>query len=1050
VKKSRYFIIILLLPAFVISCKTDPEHAGITSTKEVEKLFTDPPAGYRSVPFWNWNDIITMEGIDFQMEEFKKAGIGGVFVHPRPGLINEYLSDDWFQLFDYCVKKGKELGINVWIYDENSYPSGFAGGHVPAEMPGSYQHGTGLKMEVRNNLNFNFSGTIEVVLQKNNDEFIDITSSLNLYNNQQGTYYIFRKTYPQKSLWYGGFPYVDLLHQGVTEKFIDITMSRGYERNKPDFGGIIPGIFTDEPNPESALAAGSSLRWTPDLWIEFGKRWNYDLRKHLPSLIEEIGNWKKVRHDYYSTLLDLFIERWAKPYSNYCKKNNLIWTGHYHEHGWPEPTLGFDEAAMYLFHDQPGVDMLGSILDTAGLGIHCGNDRAIRELRSVANQTGSIRTLSESYGGGGWDFGFETQKRLVDWQFALGVNFINQHMSDYSLTGVRKYDYPLSFSYHESWWKHYRLMGDYIGRMSLAMSGGEQINEILVIQPNTTAWMYFTRKENNPVIYSIRDDFKSFIYQLEQNHIEYDLGSEYVLKVSGSAAGNKLKVGKRDYSLIVIPAEMENLESSTVSLLKKYLENGGRIISFNPNITLVDGEMSEEVNELASGYPEQWLLAENLNSQAARILFNNEALKVKIKNSGGMFYHHRRILEDGQLILFVNSHPGEKANATIEMEGKYVNILDCISGGIFKYPSEQNNGKVKFAVNLFPSGSALFMVTDKKSKHPDYVNPDTADKSLKSVHPVTVKRESDNLLPVIYLDIKTAKSEKRETYFMNIVNSLYRENGIETGNPWFYKIQYKNNYMLLDSLFNEKSGFEASYHFFISEDIDKSDINTIRAVVERAGLWDVKINGIQILPEEGEFCTDTDFLVYPVGPYLDHGQNTLTIHLPKMHILAEVMPIYIIGDFLVKPGSTGYEITGGDIDTTGSWRDNGLPFYSNAVIYSQVFNLPNPGSYRYKVKQGKWKGIVAEVIVNGHSAGLIAWPPYELEVTKFINKGSNEISVKIYGSLQNTFGPFFEKSMQGIYPPFLWNVAPEKPPSASEYRLEEYGLFSPFELTESD
>ena len=45
---------------------------------------------------------------------------------------------------------------------------------------------------------------------------------------------------------------------------------------------------------------------------------------------------------------------------------------------------------------------------------------------------------------------FETQKRLVDWEVVMGVNFVNQHLSYYSLNGVRKFDYPPSFSYHES------------------------------------------------------------------------------------------------------------------------------------------------------------------------------------------------------------------------------------------------------------------------------------------------------------------------------------------------------------------------------------------------------------------------------------------------------------------------------------------------------------------------------------------------------------------------------------------------------------------------
>ena len=99
------------------------------------KTFADPPAEYRSAPLWVWNDRMTKDEIDEQLADFKAQGIGGVFIHPRPGLITPYLSDEWFSLCAYAVETGKALGLKVWIYDENSYPSGFAGGHVPAAMP---------------------------------------------------------------------------------------------------------------------------------------------------------------------------------------------------------------------------------------------------------------------------------------------------------------------------------------------------------------------------------------------------------------------------------------------------------------------------------------------------------------------------------------------------------------------------------------------------------------------------------------------------------------------------------------------------------------------------------------------------------------------------------------------------------------------------------------------------------------------------------------------------------------------------------------------------
>ncbi len=303
-----------IILAFLFSgCTKKQVQEGIHSVNELKKLFADPPSEYRSVPLWDWNEKITEEGIDFQMKEFKKAGIGGIFVHPRPGLLTEYLSDEWFHLFDCAVRKGRELDMKVWIYDENSYPSGFAGGHVPAQMPDSYRHGTGLSLEIQEQLVVVPSDTLAVILKKTETGFADVTSSIGQENGLKGTYYVFRKTYPGKSPWYGGFTYVDLLFPGVTRKFMELTMTKGYEKNIKDFGKTVPGIFTDEPNLEAAMPGNSLLRWTPDLWDVFKQRWGYDLKVNLPSLIEETGDWKKVRHDYYEMILELFVDRWAKP-----------------------------------------------------------------------------------------------------------------------------------------------------------------------------------------------------------------------------------------------------------------------------------------------------------------------------------------------------------------------------------------------------------------------------------------------------------------------------------------------------------------------------------------------------------------------------------------------------------------------------------------------------------------------------------------------------------------------------------------------------------------
>lgn len=196
IKRSYLFFALSLIISVISGCK-NVESRGVRHNEpesyiQLKSLFTDPPSDYRSAPLWDWNDKITEEGIDFQMKKFKEGGLGGVFIHPRPGLITEYLSEDWNHLYDYTIKKAKELGLKVWIYDENSYPSGFAGGHVPAEMPDSYSHGTGMSCQTQEVFKPDTS-QYEVVLKLENNGFKDITGNYKSEIGASGKYYLLRR-----------------------------------------------------------------------------------------------------------------------------------------------------------------------------------------------------------------------------------------------------------------------------------------------------------------------------------------------------------------------------------------------------------------------------------------------------------------------------------------------------------------------------------------------------------------------------------------------------------------------------------------------------------------------------------------------------------------------------------------------------------------------------------------------------------------------------------------------------------------------------------------
>ncbi len=64
-----------------------------------------------------------------------EGGYGGAFFHAREGLKTTFLSEEWFKCFKAAVDEARKHNMTIWIYDELWWPSGFAGGLVPALGP---------------------------------------------------------------------------------------------------------------------------------------------------------------------------------------------------------------------------------------------------------------------------------------------------------------------------------------------------------------------------------------------------------------------------------------------------------------------------------------------------------------------------------------------------------------------------------------------------------------------------------------------------------------------------------------------------------------------------------------------------------------------------------------------------------------------------------------------------------------------------------------------------------------------------------------------------
>ena len=102
-------------------------------SKSFESIFADPKALYRETPFWAWNCELKPDQLKRQILNFKKMGMGGFHMHARTGLGTPYLSPEFMARVRECVETAKSEEMLAWLYDEDRWPSGAAGGLVTKE-----------------------------------------------------------------------------------------------------------------------------------------------------------------------------------------------------------------------------------------------------------------------------------------------------------------------------------------------------------------------------------------------------------------------------------------------------------------------------------------------------------------------------------------------------------------------------------------------------------------------------------------------------------------------------------------------------------------------------------------------------------------------------------------------------------------------------------------------------------------------------------------------------------------------------------------------------
>ncbi len=979
-----------------------------TTPALTDELFKNPTSEYRGTPFWAWNSDLKSEELQRQIEVFKKMGLGGFHMHVRTGMSTNYLSDDFMGLIKDCVKKAEQEEMLAWLYDEDRWPSGAAGGLVtkdeqyrarcllmttePCEEVAEDSKFMDSRSEGSRDGKGHLITCYDVVLDT--DGFLQSYKQISEKDEAEGTkWYAYLKIHAP-SPWYNNQTYLDTLNPKAVQRFVGVTHERYKETVGDSFGTTIPSIFTDEPQfTRKQLLDNSTdtddifMPWTDDLPETYKAQYNEDLLAHLPELFWELPDGKVsiIRYHYHDHIAERFAAAFADVCGDWCRKNGIALTGHMME----EPTLESQTAALgeamrsYRGFDLPGIDML------------CANFEftTAKQTQSAVHQFGREGMLSELYGVTGWDYDFRGYKLHGDWQACLGVTIRVPHLSWYAMGGEAKRDYPASINYQSPWWEEYSALEDHFARVNTAMTRGKPVVKVGVVHPVESFWLRWGPNDKTALLRDNMDaKFRNVTDWLLKGSIDFNFISESLFPTLCENATAPLQVGKMAYDAIVVP-DCETLRSTTLDRLEAFRKAGGKLIFMGSAPKFEDGVPSERGKKLFS----ESVCISYDRAELLTVLDENRTLAIRDQDGSlaeGFIYQLREDNDCNWLFISRCCEPYNKSvcrdhDLMLQLNGEWTPVVyDTQNGTQYAIDCEYKNGKTVILKTLFDYDSLLLKLIPGKAESDScaVAKPEKGKQiDLPASVPYTLSEQNVLLLDMAEFAFDGGEFEAEEEILRldNIVRKQlgFKERGGGVAQPWVLEKEELTHTISLR--FNFESEIDYKGALLALEDAEKAEIT---------------FNGESVSNEITGWYVDKEIKTVKL-PAIRKGTNTLVVTVP-IGETTNTEWCYILGNFGVRVLGTEKVITTlPEKLYFGAIQNQGLPFYGGNVTY----HLTAEGN-AFSIEATRYMGTLMKVCVDGEEKGKIIYPPYKL-ILKDLGNGVHNIDITLFGNRFNSFGP---------------------------------------------
>ena len=998
-------------------------------------LFRNPTSEYRGTPFWAWNCELKKDELCRQIEIFKEMGLGGFHMHVRTGLVTPYLSDEYMDIIKCCVEKAKEENMLSWLYDEDRWPSGFAGGLV-TENP-EYRS----RFLVFSSQNYTekyahmaedgsrFIAAYDVKLD--DEGFLSSYKRIEKDTEAEGDKWYAYMAVAVPWSRYNNQTYVDTLNKKAIEKFIEITHERYKETVGEDFGDAIPAIFTDEPQFSRKQCLNNStdkddvrLPWTDDLAETYKEMYGDDILENLPELFWDLkdGQVSIHRYHYHDHIAERFSCAFADTVCSWCRKNGIALTGHMLD----EPSLKSQTTALgeamrsYRSFDIPGIDMLCNRYEFT----------TAKQAQSAAHQFGYEGVLSELYGVTGWDYDFRGHKLQGDWQAALGVTVRVPHLSWASMAGEAKRDYPASIHYQSPWYKEYPYIENHFARVNTALTRGKPVVKVGVIHPVESYWLHWGPNDKSDLIRETMDKkFKDITEWLIKGSIDFNFICESLLPSLCEEGSNPLKVGRMEYDAVVVP-DCETLRSSTLERLEQFRNQGGKLI-FMGNAPVYENAVTSDRGRKL--YEKSVCISFD-RARLLSALEDNRTVTLRYadgKLTDDFIYQLREDNDCEWLFISHCCEPYNKdvfrsKNLRIILGGeKKITVYDTLTGETYPADVDYQVGNTVIRKKMFDYDSLLLKIENGKNEDGFSEN----EKELQCIStssevPYTLDEKNVLLLDMCEFCVDDGEFLPEEEILRadNVARKIagLKERNGSVAQPWVIPPEEPEHTITLK--FTVDSVAHIKNPVLALEDAEKAEIT---------------LNGKSVCSIVTGWYVDKSIKTVQL-PEIVKGKNIITVKLPLgNHTNTEWC--YLLGDFGVK-------VTGRKAQLTelpgklwfGDVVNQGLSFYGGNIIYHMGDIIAENGEIEVMIPQ--YRGALVKVIIDGEDKGNIVFSPNTLRI-KGLSKGTHKLDIKLYTHRFNSFGAVHNADAAlDWHGPAAWRTENES--WTYEYRLKEVGILS--------